>query len=333
MIFKRKEGLHLILSDTLSAHLPERPTAVALGFFDGIHRGHTKVISAAVQAARQQGLIPCVFTFSPAGKGRPPKPVGELIQTDEVKQYILERMGVRQIFRPPFEEFRDLTPEEFVRKVLAERFQARVCGLRGELPLWQECRRQCRTALPARAGVWHRSHRCAAGAGEWEVISSTLIRKALRDGEIETANRLLGHPYTLIAPVVHGRGLGRQWNYPTANQYFPDEQIIPQNGVYATIAVCDGKRYVGSTNVGKKPTVGGQTVLSETFLVDYKGDLYGKNLIVEFYILSVGRRNSALWRSCGLPLRTVRGNRWNSAKKYREIPLQTDEAVLQSIGN
>ena len=73
--------------------------------------------------------------------------------------------------------------------------------------------------------------------------------------------------------MVHGRGLGRQWNYPTANQYFPDEQIIPQNGVYATIAVCDGKRYVGSTNVGKKPTVGGQTVLSETFLVDYKGDL------------------------------------------------------------
>ena len=102
MIFKRKEGLHLILSDTLSAHLPERPTAVALGFFDGIHRGHTKVISAAVQAARQQGLIPCVFTFSPPGKGGP-KPVGELIQTDEVKQYILERMGVRKILRPPIE--------------------------------------------------------------------------------------------------------------------------------------------------------------------------------------------------------------------------------------
>ena len=105
----------MILSDTLSAHLPERPTAVALGFFDGIHRGHTKVISAAVQAARQQGLIPCVFTFSPPGKGGP-KPVGELIQTDEVKQYILERMGVRQIFRPPFEEFRDLTPEEIAEK-------------------------------------------------------------------------------------------------------------------------------------------------------------------------------------------------------------------------
>ena len=70
MIFKRKEGLHLILSDTLSAHLPERPTAVALGFFDGIHRGHTKVISAAVQAARQQGLILCIHLF-PAGKGRP----------------------------------------------------------------------------------------------------------------------------------------------------------------------------------------------------------------------------------------------------------------------
>ena len=119
----------MILSDTLSAHLPEEPTAVALGFFDGIHRGHTKVISAAVQAARQQGLTPCVFTFSPPGKGGP-KPVGELIQTDEVKQYILERMGVRQIFCPSFEEFRDFSPEEFVRTVLAQRFKARVvaCG-------------------------------------------------------------------------------------------------------------------------------------------------------------------------------------------------------------
>ena len=76
----------MILSDTLSAHLPENPTAVALGFFDGIHRGHTKVISAVVQAADQQGLTPCVFTFS-SGKGSP-KPVGDLIQTDEVKQYI-----------------------------------------------------------------------------------------------------------------------------------------------------------------------------------------------------------------------------------------------------
>lgn len=118
----------MILSDTLSAHLPENPTAVALGFFDGIHRGHTKVISAVVQAADQQGLTPCVFTFS-SGKGSP-KPVGDLIQTDEVKQYILERMGVQQIFRPPFEEFRDFTPEEFVRHRVGGSIQSPVvaCG-------------------------------------------------------------------------------------------------------------------------------------------------------------------------------------------------------------
>ena len=166
-----------------------------------------------------------------------------------------------------------------------------------------------------------------------EVISSTLIRKALRDGEIETANRLLGHPYTLIAPVVHGRGLGRQWNYPTANQYFPDEQIIPQNGVYATIAVCDGKRYVGSTNVGKKPTVGGQTVLSETFLVDYKGDLYGKNLIVEFYHFVRGEKKFGSLEELRAAIEDSTRKSVELCEKYREIPLQTDEAVLQSIGN
>lgn len=322
----------MILSDTLSAHLPERPTAVALGFFDGIHRGHTKVISAAVQAARQQGLIPCVFTFSPPGKGGP-KPVGELIQTDEVKQYILERMGVRQIFRPPFEEFRDLTPEEFVRKVLAERFQARVvaCGENFHFGRNAAGNAELLCQLGQEYGIEIIVVPLERENGE--VISSTLIRKALRDGEIETANRLLGHPYTLIAPVVHGRGLGRQWNYPTANQYFPDEQIIPQNGVYATIAVCDGKRYVGSTNVGKKPTVGGQTVLSETFLVDYKGDLYGKNLVVEFYHFVRGEKKFGSLEELRAAIEDSTRKSVELCEKYREIPLQTDEAVLQFIGN
>lgn len=270
----------MILSDTLSAHLPENPTAVALGFFDGIHRGHTKVISAVVQAADQQGLTPCVFTFS-SGKGSP-KPVGDLIQTDEVKQYILERMGVQQIFRPPFEEFRDFTPEEFVRTVLVDRFKARVVACGENFRFGKFAAGRCRLSA-GWAGNTARGDCTAAGAEKGEIISSTLIRKTPREGRHRSGHRLLGHPFTLIAPVVHGRGLGRQWNYPTANQYFPDEQIIPQNGVYATIAVCDGKRYVGSTNVGKKPTVGGDTVLSETFLVDYEGDLYGKKLVVEFY--------------------------------------------------
>ena len=116
-----------------------------------------------------------------------------------------------------------------------------------------------------------------------EVISSTSIRQALKAGEIERANRMLGHPFTLIAPVVHGRQLGRQWNYPTANQNFPPEQIILKKGVYATVATCGGRRYASSTNVGCKPTVDGSSVLSETFLIGYDGDLYGQELVVEFY--------------------------------------------------
>lgn len=219
----------MILSDTLSAHLPERPTAVALGFFDGIHRGHTKVISAAVQAARQQGLIPCVFTFSPPGKGGP-KPVGELIQTDEVKQYILERMGVRQIFRPPFEEFRDLTPEEFVRKVLAERFQARVvaCGENFHFGKNAAGNAKLLCQLGQEYGIEVIVVPLERENGE--VISSTLIRKALRDGEIETANRLLGHPYTLIAPVVHGRGLAGSGTIPPPTSISRMSRSFPRTG-------------------------------------------------------------------------------------------------------
>ena len=279
----------MILSDTLSTNLPETPTAVALGFFDGIHRGHTKVIAAAVKAAQEENLLPCVFTFT-APWGGSPKPVGELIQTEEVKRYILGRMGVQQMFCPPFDEFRDLSPEEFVRDILAGRFRAKVvsCGenfhfgknASGDVELL--CRLGEQYGIRVLAVPLEREN--------GEVISSTLVRRALRAGDMETANRLLGHPFTLIAPVEHGRGLGRQWNYPTANQYFPPEQIIPQTGVYATIAVCDGKRYVGSTNVGTKPTVGGKTMLSETFLVGYEGDLYGKELVVEFYSFLRGEK-------------------------------------------
>ena len=321
----------MILSDTLSAHLPENPTAVALGFFDGIHRGHTKVISAVVQAADQQGLTPCVFTFS-SGKGSP-KPVGDLIQTDEVKQYILERMGVQQIFRPPFEEFRDFTPEEFVRTVLADRFKARVvaCGENFRFGKFAAGDAELLCRLGREYGIEVIVLPLEREKGE--IISSTLIRKTLREGDIEAANRLLGHPFTLIAPVVHGRGLGRQWNYPTANQYFPDEQIIPQNGVYATIAVCDGKRYVGSTNVGKKPTVGGDTVLREPFLGDYEGDLYGKKLVVEFYHFVRGEKKFGSLEELRQAIEDSTRKSVELCEKYREIPLQTGTAVIQSIGN
>ena len=272
----------MLITTTLHATAPEGGTAVALGFFDGIHRGHTRVIAKAVEQARERGLVPCVFTFS-APAGGSPKPVGELIQTEAVKRYILEQMGVEQMFCPAFEAFRGLSPEEFVRDILAGSFHARVVT----------CGENFRFGKNA-AGTVETLRRLGEQYGiavevlplereNGEIISSTMIRAALRDGDIEQANRLLGHPFTLIAPVVHGRELGRQWNYPTANQQFPPEQIIPKNGVYGTIAVCDGVRYVGSTNVGIKPTVGGRTVLSETFLVGYEGDLYGKELTVEFY--------------------------------------------------
>ncbi|MBS4784811.1 MAG: riboflavin biosynthesis protein RibF [Clostridiales bacterium] len=272
----------MIVSDTLRDNLPLADTVVALGFFDGIHRGHTRVIGGAVEYGVAHGLTPCVFTFS-APQGDSPKPAGELIQTETVKRYLLEQMGVDYVFCPAFEEFRGLTPEEFVQDVLVGRFRARMvfCGENFHFGRNAAGTVETLTVLGRQYGLEVTALPLERENGE--VISSTAIRRALKAGEIELADRMLGHPFTLIAPVVHGRELGRQWNYPTANQNFPPEQIIPRNGVYATVAVVDGRRYAGSTNVGSKPTVDGGSVLSETFLVGYDGDLYGRELVVEFH--------------------------------------------------
>ena len=122
-------------------------------------------------------------------------------------------------------------------------------------------------------------------------VSSTRIRAALREGDIPLANRLLGYPYMTDGEVVHGRHLGRKLGFPTINQLFSPEDLIPRFGVYATIAEIDGKRYVGATDIGVKPTVGeGYAPAAETYLLDFDGDLYGKNITLSYYAFLRGER-------------------------------------------
>lgn len=272
----------MITARSLLETLPEGPTAVAMGFFDGIHRGHTKVIEKAVRAGAAHGLTPCVFTFSAPQKGGP-KPVNALIQTPEVKSRILEQMGVAYMLCPPFSEFKDLTPEEFARQVLVQRFHAKLvtCGENFHFGRGASAGVEELKALGVRYGFAVEVLPLELEDGE--PISSTRIREALRQGDVKKAADMLGHPYTIIAPVCHGRQLGRTLDYPTANQELPTEQILPRSGVYAALAYVDGKAYVGATNVGSKPTVGGDHILVETHLMGYEGDLYGHMLTVELY--------------------------------------------------
>lgn len=270
----------MLTFDTLS--IPDKaPTAVAVGYFDGVHLGHRSVIAATL-AEQANGLSACVFSFtmhtdSPAKK----KGAGRL-QSLSTKERTIAALGADQLMLPDFSLFMGLSPAEFAVEVLHKGLHAKVvcCGYDyhfgkggvGDATLLQ--------SLLAPYDIEVRQ--IPAVLDEGEPVSSTRIRTALESGKIETANRLLGRPFAIDFPVVHGQQLGHRLGFPTANQPFPTDFILPKFGVYATRVWVDGVPYVGATNVGRKPTVGSELVAAESFLLDWSGDLYGKSIETEF---------------------------------------------------
>lgn len=258
----------------------ESETAIALGFFDGVHRGHRAVISRAVEE-RNKGLLPTVLTFSvneiePASKRGMKK-----ILTKRLFLQTMEELGVELIEMPPFEKIMNLSPREFVTEILCRCLKAKVivCGrdfrfgknAAGDLSLLEELCKEYGLRLEAVAQL--------LDAGE--PISSTRIRQCLADGAIETASWLLGYPYSFDFEVAHGNELGRTIGIPTINQIFPIHYLVPRFGVYASYTYLNGVRYKSITNVGVKPTIKGNRLpLAETHIMGVDDRLYGKNIKV-----------------------------------------------------
>lgn len=262
----------------------DRPTAVALGFFDGVHRGHQAVINAAVNC-RKEGLAPIVFTFT-IGEDAPAKKKGcGLLQTTEERERWMASLGVEELIIPDFKVFAGLCPRDFAEKVLCGLLYAKVvvCGEdfrfgKGasagieELRAFLEPKGVELKTVPA---VWH------LGAP----ISSTRIRGALQKGETELAREMLGHPFTITGEVMHGKKLGRKLGFPTVNLSTPAGMVPMPFGVYATSVEIDGVWYRGVSNLGIRPTVteGVQTPNLESYILDYTGDLYGRELTFQMH--------------------------------------------------
>lgn len=268
------------MTDTKSARAK---TCVALGFFDGLHRGHRAVIKTAV-AYKEQGLSPAVFTFcSLSGTvkngGQP-----QNILSEELKQEQLAALGIEYFYSPPFEALRGMTAEDFVRQVLAERMNAAqcVCGYDFHFGRGAVADAAALTALCRPYGIGVTVVPPFRHNGV--VVSSTAIRTHIKNGEIAAANELLGYAFMLKYEVIHGSQRGRTINVPTINQQLPETQVLPKFGVYASKTEVDGELYRSITNIGMKPTVGGVTSpLAETHILGYEGDLYGRTISVRLF--------------------------------------------------
>ena len=258
-----------------------RGSAVALGFFDGVHIGHQAVIAAAVNSARAEGWQAAVFTFSlPAGhamKG------GRLI-TDEEKHRRIEALGADHFFEPPFEEFCDLSPQAFVTGVLAGLYNAKAvfCGDNFTFGKKAAGNVAVLRALCEPLGI--RVEVVPMAFYEGETVSATRIRAALAAGEMGEVAAMLGRPYAVDFEVRHGDGLGHTLGMPTLNQVYPAGFACPRFGVYVTRALVDGAWHPGATGFGERPTVNktGEGATCETFLPGFSGQLYGRRVTVEF---------------------------------------------------
>lgn len=248
-------------------------TAVALGVFDGVHLGHRMVIDKAVSLCGDM-IKPAVFTFrsdTVVNKG------SERLLSDKDKLRKLSQRGVEYVCSPDFEDVRELSAEQFAKEILVGRLNIRyaVCGRDFRFGKGAEGNSDRLSELGRELG-FETVVIDKLLLGE-ETVSSTFIKEHIRRGEIVRANEMLGYRFAYREPVIHGRELGRTWDFPTINQKLPESVVVPKFGVYCSRVKIDGRSFTGVTNIGIKPTVGREKApLAETYIIGFNGDLYGK---------------------------------------------------------
>lgn len=249
----------------------------ALGTFDGVHEGHRQVLAAAGEA----GLPVVVVTSAQNPQSLLHRQVKHRIFSTEQVDAIFESLGVAAVIRFDFAEIRPLSPTEYLDGLVTGlNAKGFACGFNFRFGKGASGNADTLRAYGKERGL-SVSVTPPVLIGD-EPASSTRIRAAIAQGDMALADVLLGAPYRLEEPVIHGDARGRTLGFPTANQAFPADSVLPKFGVYATEVSVDGVAYPAVTNVGIRPTYRSPVVLAETFLSGFDGDLYGRRISVVF---------------------------------------------------
>ncbi len=257
------------------------PCVIALGNFDGVHVGHTALLSKTVELAKEKGAEPAVFTFAmhpeTVLKGRS----ALTITTLNEKLDLFKELGIKRVYLADFEAVRDYSPARFAEEILKERANAllAVCGYDFKFGSRGSGSPEDLVMLMGGNAVI-----IPPIMRRGQPVSSTLIRAAVEKGDVEYAYEMLNRPFFIEFPVVHGKQLGRTIGVPTINQNFPDGHVVPKRGVYACKVLTDSGEYPGVANVGIRPTVkDDKGVNCETHIIGFSGWLYEKTIKVSFY--------------------------------------------------
>lgn len=261
----------------------EKPNYIALGSFDGLHLGHLSLLKKIIELAKENNGISMVFTY----KNHPktlvdPENVPKLIMDTETKLDCLKEESIDRVVLKEFtKEFMKIPPEEFI-EILCGNYNIKgiVVGFNfrfghknsGDIKLLEKLQDKYGYKLYIINPYTYKD----------DVISSSRIRKSILKGDVKEASIMLSRPYLIKGKVIHGKKLGRTIGFPTANLEFDSKYVIPKKGVYYTNVEYKKKIYKGITSVGNNPTVNGQELTIETFILDFKEEIYGEELKVFF---------------------------------------------------
>ncbi len=304
-----------------------RSTAVSFGNFDGLHRGHRKIISTCLDGAKRKGLASVLFTFEPhPRKVLRPKEAPQLLWTRNEREELFSRLPMDTVLFQNFDQsFFSLKVADFIERVLKQKLRTKliVCG------------REFRFGFRAEGTV---DSLREAGFEVIEVvpemddqipISSSQIRILVSDGKIGEANKKLGHFYFLTGQVEKGDGRGKTLGFPTANLR-TNKECLPPAGVYSTVVerLSTGEFFVAATNLGVRPTFEGQAFKIESYLVDFKESIYNENLRV-FFIERI--RDEQKFSSPDVLVRQLQQDVEKVCMNLRSLKIFHDASPLQNF--
>ena len=252
----------------------DKRTAVTLGKFDSLHRGHFKLIENVIEYSRIQDLKSVVFSFDMGKKA--------LLTNDERKEMLKDKVDC--LIQCPFtDDIKHMEAEAFIKDILVEKLHAKYIVVGSDFRFGYKASGDVMTLARYEEKYDYKLIVIEKEKHNDREISSTYIRELLDEGYIDLANNLLGYTYSIKGVVEHGKKLGRTLGFPTMNIAPDAEKYTPKSGVYACSIIINGEKYHGIGNVGIKPTVSKvNKLLVEVYVFDYKEDTYGENISVEF---------------------------------------------------
>lgn len=262
-------------------------SVIALGNFDGVHRGHIELIKKAIEDAKKLNIKSSLLLFNEHTDNLVKVGKKEIITTNKTKFEILENLGVDIIYLINFtKEFMAYSPIMFLKDFLA--YNLKIRGVVVGYDYTYGYKKSGNVDfLNKNKELFKSIHVIEQVSYEGEKISSSRIRSLIEEGRVKEANNLLSRPYKLIGRIIHAKGLGKKMGYPTANLELVDNFVIPKYGVYDTDIIINGKKFKASTNIGTNPTVEHDGIKIEAHILDFDEDIYGE--IVELELLEFVR--------------------------------------------